>query len=696
MTSSWDSLATPQHENEYPNEQGKSFEIPGNPEKNEQESKTSDTNGIVDSSKEMTNLKSEPSESVAENDVSESLLPQPRETRPMLFGRRKRRNMPSAFSSSCEETTSKRVKLVLSPRKFHPGTKTNINEPVTELIESNGEKLEENFEENSRNKEHDEKEEPKIRRKKRTAAPQESVAPIPITSDDFNSSYVDNNSSEFPDFDDNDDGFTTIKDLAARGIAKLEPLDDQDFNFDDYEMDGNDFNNEEGLEEEEEEEEAIKTEPDVVEKKEVVAKKEPTMNSELTGGDFVSDEDNPNNDDEAREDRMRNAKTLDDYVILDSQRKYRKWISKKERSLLRRKRSRKKRLKKSESEENHSEEEGGEKSEEEIKAGEEDEDKPLAAKMKSRQQKPLSSGQRPCPDRKIYGCLFCKYCGRKADWLKHLYTKHQDKGLVYCEHRLCKMPFDGQEKLEAHSEVHKIRHICNYEGCGKEFKFASVLREHRKAHYPQQEVPFDGDCSVDKLFICTFCGKKFKTRSGWKSHEAVAHTKQLDHKCPVEGCNKAFYKPDVLAKHVRRHTGDLPFTCSYCGNRFISQATLVQHEKATHLETEDTECEICHKRLRKRNLPAHVKIHQGFVGLPCRVCGKEFPTTPARTRHEKIHYEQKEHSCRYCGKAFVQKSNMKAHERIHTGEKPFKCQFCGEGFVQQTRRNQHQSGCKQR
>jgi hypothetical protein len=40
-------------------------------------------------------------------------------------------------------------------------------------------------------------------------------------------------------FDDDDDGFTTIKDLAERGITKMEPLDYDDlentFYFDDYE-----------------------------------------------------------------------------------------------------------------------------------------------------------------------------------------------------------------------------------------------------------------------------------------------------------------------------------------------------------------------------------------------------------------------------------------------------------------------------
>ena len=38
-------------------------------------------------------------------------------------------------------------------------------------------------------------------------------------------------------FDDNDDGFTTIKDLAERGITKMEPLDYDDFYLGAYDND---------------------------------------------------------------------------------------------------------------------------------------------------------------------------------------------------------------------------------------------------------------------------------------------------------------------------------------------------------------------------------------------------------------------------------------------------------------------------
>ena len=79
---------------------------------------------------------------------------------------------------------------------------------------------------------------------------------------------------------------------------------------------------------------------------------------------------------------------------------------------------------------------------------------------------------------------------------------------------------------------------------------------------------------------------RYRTRTGWRAHEAYVHTKQLDFICDEVGCNKAFFAENELVVHKRKHSGELPFTCSYCGNRYISAHSLAQHEKAAHLQTE--------------------------------------------------------------------------------------------------------------
>ncbi len=92
-------------------------------------------------------------------------------------------------------------------------------------------------------------------------------------------------------------------------------------------------------------------------------------------------------------------------------------------------------------------------------------------------------------------------------------------------------------------------------------------------------------CDIKQIeFRFDLC--RYRTRSGWRAHEAYVHTKQLDFKCAESGCSKAFFSEQELTVHKRKHSGELPFTCSFCGNRYISAHSLAQHEKAAHFQTE--------------------------------------------------------------------------------------------------------------
>ena len=96
--------------------------------------------------------------------------------------------------------------------------------------------------------------------------------------------------------------------------------------------------------------------------------------------------------------------------------------------------------------------------------------------------------------------------------------------------------------------------------------------------------------SISYIFLLIFpnfdFAYRYRTRTGWRAHEAYVHTKQLNYRCDEPGCDKAYLCESDLVVHKRKHSGELPFTCSYCGNRYISAHSLAQHEKAAHLQTE--------------------------------------------------------------------------------------------------------------
>ena len=179
-------------------------------------------------------------------------------------------------------------------------------------------------------------------------------------------------------------------------------------------------------------------------------------------------------------------------------------------------------------------------------------------------------------DRFMYGCSFCPFVGRKQKWLLHLKNSHAHRNLLFCSHsRLCSMPFTCPVSLEKHvALMHKERFQCDL--CLKEFRFRSQLKQHMVVHLGEEE-------KEKAVHICPYCGKNFQTRTGFRSHEAHYHTKILRHKCEWEDCGKAFFNKNELTIHMRLHTKELPFTCSYCGSGFVSRSRMIHHEKAMHL-----------------------------------------------------------------------------------------------------------------
>ncbi|KAH9508342.1 hypothetical protein Btru_050877 [Bulinus truncatus] len=289
----------------------------------------------------------------------------------------------------------------------------------------------------------------------------------------------------------------------------------------------------------------------------------------------------------------------------------------------------------------------------------------------------------------IYPCSVCDRKFDRLDFLMLHQITHKGTNSFLCSH--CGSIFNSVEKLSNHiADKHDSMHpfVCNV--CQFSCIHLGELKQHMKTHEVKDNLvceicgqilasPKDykshmGTHEMERPFKCSFCDKTFKVSSCLKLHVQKNHTGEKFFKCGI--CLVAFIAASKLERHMRKHSGILPYTCEFCGKMFIDSRLLKTHV-ITHKDDRPFACKHCSQSFKhKSTLNAHVRTHTGTKPYPCPICHVSFAQRSSLAYHQRIHDGVKPYVCHICGSSYTRNTTLNMHMSVHTGIKRLSCLYC--------------------
>ena len=164
-----------------------------------------------------------------------------------------------------------------------------------------------------------------------------------------------------------------------------------------------------------------------------------------------------------------------------------------------------------------------------------------------------------------------------------------------------------------------------------------------------------------------------RTLERMKKMEGLRRRGVAVHYC--QQCNYATKRKAVLVKHSRTHSGELPYECGMCDEKFRQKRGLAQH-LLTHQESR-FECDQCdYKSTQKVHLVLHLMTHSGVKPHKCDRCKFSATKKGGLVIHQRRHTGERPFSCTDCSYKTVSGSNLTVHMRKHTDEEPYACFQC--------------------
>ncbi|XP_020346025.1 zinc finger protein 131 isoform X1 [Oncorhynchus kisutch] len=223
----------------------------------------------------------------------------------------------------------------------------------------------------------------------------------------------------------------------------------------------------------------------------------------------------------------------------------------------------------------------------------------------------------------------------------HVLKKEGLKEMVYQEETVT--PPKTLESLEmVEVQISQLDKMFRCNKCDRSFRLYYHLKQHMRAHM----------AALDKPHACCHCGKAYTREGALKQHLNTLHyeaeelsrsqsQKKKTHVC--EYCDKQFDHFGHFKEHLRKHTGEKPFACPDCHERFARNSTLKCHMAA---------CQNGAGAKKGRK-----KLYE------CQVCSSVFNSWELFKDHLTTHTGEKPNHCTMCDLWFTQPDDLRQHLR---------------------------------
>ncbi|KAK6313460.1 hypothetical protein J4Q44_G00168070 [Coregonus suidteri] len=199
---------------------------------------------------------------------------------------------------------------------------------------------------------------------------------------------------------------------------------------------------------------------------------------------------------------------------------------------------------------------------------------------------------------------------------------------------------EGLEVVEV--QISQLDNMFRCNKCDRSFRLYYHLKQHMRAHV----------ATLDKPHVCCHCGKAYMREAALKQHLNTLHyeaeelsrsqsQKKKMHVCDY--CDKQFDHFGHFKEHLRKHTGEKPFECPDCHERFARNSTLKCHMAA---------CQNGAGAKKGRK-----KLYE------CQVCSSVFNSWEMFKDHLTTHTGEKPNHCTMCDLWFTQPHDLRRHLR---------------------------------